>query len=306
MKFRALVVLGWTAWFAPAQEPSCRPVEGDRILARDLAAALPEFRSAPADAMVGQSPQPGGRRTFHAPELHALAHRFGVALSAEQDICFEWPSEPLDHARAIAAMQQALEAPGATIDMKQTSADRVPKGRMEFPLSGLGTPSPNGPRAPVLWRGDIVFGDGLRFAIWAQVEISVPCQRLAAVENLKAGRPIEARQVRATASTCFPVPGKPLPTVAQFTGMSPIHFISAGSELRPELLAAPNDVNRGEAVHIEVRSGAALLVLTARAVTGGRSGDTISVRNPESNKTFQARVTGKGTATVDTGFPKGI
>jgi hypothetical protein len=56
------------------------------------------------------------------------------------------------------------------------------------------------------------------------------------------------------------------------------------------------------------RSAAALpaWLLTARALTGGRSGDTISVRNPESNKTFQARVTGKGTAIVEAGVPKGI
>jgi flagella basal body P-ring formation protein FlgA len=88
--------------------------------------------------------------------------------------------------------------------------------------------------------------------------------------------------------------------------MSPIHSIAAGSELRLELLAPPNEINRGDAVHIEVRSGAARLVLTARALNGGRSGDTISVRNPDSNKTFQARVTGKGTAIVEAGIPKGI
>jgi flagella basal body P-ring formation protein FlgA len=281
-------------------------VEGDRILARDLAAALPEFASAPAEALVGQAPLPGARRTFHVAELHALAHRFGVTLSSEQDICFEWPSAPLDRARAVAAMQESLAIPGVRIEIEEAIGDRVPAGRMEFPLTSLGTPSPTGPGAPVLWRGGVVYGDGHRFAIWARVAIAAPCQRLMAAESLRAGRPIEARQIRATASTCFPIAGKQFPTAAQIAGMTPIHSIAAGSELRPELLAPPNDVNRGDAVHIEVRSGAARLLLTARAVTGGRSGDTISVRNPESNKTFQARVTGKGAAIVDAGVPKGI
>jgi flagella basal body P-ring formation protein FlgA len=203
-------------------------------------------------------------------------------------------------------MQESLAIPGVRIEIKDAIGDRVPAGRMEFPLSSLGTPSPTGPSASVLWRGDVVYGDGHRFAVWARVEIAAPCQRLMAAESLRAGRQIEARQIRATASTCFPIVGKQFPTVEQIAGMTPIHSIAAGSELRPELLAPPNDVNRGDAVHIEVRSGAARLMLTARAVTAGRSGDTISVRNPESNKTFQARVTGKDTAIVDAGAPRGI
>jgi flagella basal body P-ring formation protein FlgA len=306
MKLRALFLFGWTAWFAPAQEASCHPVEGDRVLARDLAAALPEFRTAPPEALVGQAPLPGTRRTFHAPELRALAHRFGVALSSPEDICFEWRTQPLDRTRAIAAMQESLAVPGAGIEIKDAISERVPTGQIEFPLGGLGTPSPTGPRAPVLWRGAVVYGDGHRFAIWARVEIAAPCRRLTAAESLKAGRPLEARQIRATDATCFPIAGKEFPTVAQLTGMSPIHSIAAGSELRLDLLAPPNEINRGDAVHVEVRSGAARLVLTARALNGGRSGDTISVRNPDSNRTFQARVTGKGTAIVEAGIPRGI
>jgi flagella basal body P-ring formation protein FlgA len=271
-----------------------------------LAAALPEFRTAPPESLVAQAPLPGARRTFHAAELRALAHRFGIALSSPEDVCFEWLSQPLDRTRVAAAMQESLAVPGAKITIKDAISDRVPSGQIEFPLSGLGTPSPTGPSAPVLWRGDVVYGDSHRFAIWARVEIAAPCQRLTAAESLKAGRPLEARQIRATTATCFPIAGKELPTVAQLTGMSPIHSIAAGSELRLDLLAPPNEINRGDAVHIEVRSGAARLLLTARALNGGRSGDIISVRNPESNRTFQARVTGKGTAIVEAGVLKGI
>jgi flagella basal body P-ring formation protein FlgA len=306
MKLRILLLFGWTACFAPAQEPACHPVEGDRILAQDLAAALPEFRTAPREAMVGQAPLPGARRTFHAPELRALAHRFGVALSSEQDICFEWPVAPLDRARVIAAMQESLEIPDAKIAIADIASDRVPAGRLEFPLGSLGTPSPAGPRVPVLWRGDVVYGDSHRFAIWARVEIAAPCRRLVAAESLKAGRPIEPRQIRATNGTCFPVGAKEAPAIADLAGMTALRSVAAGSELRLDMLAPPNDVNRGDTVHIEVRSGAARVALTARALTGGRSGETISVRNPDSNKTFQARITGKGTALVDAGVPKGI
>jgi len=300
MKLRVLVVLGWTAWFAPAQEPSCRPVEGDRILARDLAAALPEFAAAPPDSLVGQAPVPGAQRVFHASELQMLARRFGVVLAAPGDLCFAWTVEPLDRAQAIAAMQNSLQVPGAKIEIAQTISDRVPKGRVEFPLGGLGTPSPGDPTGPVFWRGDVIYGDNHRFAIWARVTLAVPCRRFIATESLRAGQPIAARQVRAIVSTCFPVGAKEI-SLDQVTGMMPIHSIAARTELRLDLLAAPNDVNRGDDVQVEVRSGNARVALTARAVTGGRNGDTISVRNPQSNRVFQARITGKDTAVVEAG-----
>jgi flagella basal body P-ring formation protein FlgA len=63
----------------------------------------------------------------------------------------------------------------------------------------------------------------------------------------------------------------------------------------------PPDVNRGEMVEVEVRSGAAHLAFTGKAESAGHSGDTIVIRNPSSNKVFQARVDGKGKAFLDAG-----
>ena len=111
--------------------------------------------------------------------------------------------------------------------------------------------------------------------------------------------------MRVTTAACFPVGMKELPIDA-VAGMLPLHFLSPGAELRAELLVPPNDVNRGEAVQIEVRSGAARVAFTGKALTGGRSGEIISVLNPESKRPFQARITGKGTALVDAGNTRGI
>jgi flagella basal body P-ring formation protein FlgA len=44
--------------------------------------------------------------------------------------------------------------------------------------------------------------------------------------------------------------------------------------------------------------------LTARAESSGRGGETIAVRNLESNKVFNAQVAGKGKAIVLTDFMK--
>jgi hypothetical protein len=62
----------------------------------------------------------------------------------------------------------------------------------------------------------------------------------------------------------------------------------------------PAEINRGDLVEVEVRSGAARLLLRARSEADGRVGETIPLRNPSSNKVFQARVEGKGRALLET------
>ena len=305
MTLRILFLLGCTTWFAPAQQSACRSVEGDRIRAQDLAAALPEFSAVPPETLLGQAPLPGTQHILHSSELRALARRFGFDTSAP-DVCFEWPMQQLDRERALSAMQESLGVDGAKIEIADMFSDRVPPGRIDFPLTGLGKPSPTGPSAPVLWRGDVVYGDNHRFAVWARVGITAACRRLVAAESLRSGKPIERSQIRETTISCFPVAAKESPAVADVAGMLPVHPIAAGGEIRSEFLVPPNDINSGESVRIEVRSGAARLSFSAKALTGGRSGEFISVRNPDSNRTFQARITGKGTALVEVGGPKGI
>ena len=304
MRLRALSLLCWTAVFAAAQGPVCRGVDGERILGKDLAAVIPEFNAVPAETLLGTAPVPGSRRVFHSSEILALAKRYSIAIPAGKEVCFAWAMAPLDQVRVLEAMRASLLAPDAEIQIAEASAYPVPPGRIEFPRDRLATPSPD-QRAPVLWRGDVVYGDNRRFAIWARVDIKVPCNRLVAAENLKSGEPIETRQLRTTPSACFPGPAATSLSIGAAAGMVPLRFLPAGTELRPGWLAAANDVNRGDLVEIEVRSGAARLALTGQAMSGGRIGDTIAIRNPDSKKIFQARVSGRDKAIVQATGPKG-
>jgi hypothetical protein len=61
------------------------------------------------------------------------------------------------------------------------------------------------------------------------------------------------------------------------------------------------DVNRGEMVHVEVHSGAALVAFDAEAQSSGAAGQTITLLNPISKRRFSARVEGKGRASVQEG-----
>ncbi|MGP8247635.1 MAG: flagellar basal body P-ring formation chaperone FlgA [Bryobacteraceae bacterium] len=282
---------------ATAQTPGCATLAGDHILAKDLAAVAPEFAAIPPQTELATAPLPGSRRTFHVAELASLAERYSLPPAGLREICFEWPMEHLDPARIVQAMQSALGIADAKIEIAETSLYPVPRGRLEFSRERLGVPASPEQRSPVLWPGDVVYGSGRRFAIWARVRIAASCTRLVAIENLRSDQPIEARAVALKTETCFPR-GDGAADPKQVEGMQPVRPIAAGQEVRLDELEPADDIVRGELVSVEVRIGAAHLTFTGRAESAGRSGDQIDIRNLQSNRVFQARVSGKGKAQV--------
>jgi flagella basal body P-ring formation protein FlgA len=244
---------------------------------------------------------PGVRRFFHASELVALARRYSVDIDQDAALCFERQTEMLDRDRVLEAMRLALPLPGLEIEIVETSLYPVPRGRLEFRRESLGTPASPSAHTAVEWRGNVVYGDNQRFGIWARVLISVPMPRVVAAGALRKGEVIAASQVRVETAARFPVAGDVAQTVDQVIGRAPMRIVAAGAEIHLAQLMVPPDVNRGELVEVEVRSGAAHLALTGKAESAGRSGDTIVIRNLSSNKVFQARVEGKGKASLDAG-----
>jgi flagella basal body P-ring formation protein FlgA len=157
----------------------------------------------------------------------------------------------------------------------------------------------------VLWRGAVVYGGGLRYAVWARVRIVADCTRLLAAENLKPGIPISANQIRAETAKLFPDSDRCMPSLAKVVGLAPSRPVPAGAEIRASLLAPPYDVTRGEDVEVEVSSGGARLALAGKAESNARTGDLVAIRNPSSNRIFRARVNGKAHAIIVAGSPGG-
>ena len=96
----------------------------------------------------------------------------------------------------------------------------------------------------------------------------------------------------------FPQSGLADLTPESVAGMAPVRSIAPGAEIRRENLVRPNDVNRGDTVEVDVHFGAAHLSFSGHAESSGHVGDTVSVRNPESNKMFQAVIAGAGRVVV--------
>jgi flagella basal body P-ring formation protein FlgA len=277
---------------------TCIAVEGDRVRAADLAAAVPAFAALAPDETLGYAPAPGSRRMLSARELGRIAGRYGIALPAAPGVCIERAMERLTEERVLAALRAAAGNPEARIELVEFGRYPVPRGDLEFTRAGY-TPPPEGTKAPVVWRGKLKYAGNRSVPVWARVRISVPGTRLVAAEDLPAGRPIQASQLRIEAAELplFSSPG--LQSAEAAAGRTPRRMIRAGAPVPADILEAPHEIERGEMVSVEVTSGAAQLSLKAKAETAGRKGDLVMLRNPDSGRRFQGRVEGQGKVTID-------
>jgi flagella basal body P-ring formation protein FlgA len=275
---------------------ACVLIEGERIMAHDLAQAVPEFADIPADTPLGYAPAPGARRVFHANDLRRLAIRYNIPQPSDAELCFERAMEPLSRERVIQAMQDTVGSANARVEVLELSRYPVPSGQIQFVRSAL--PASGG--APVLWRGSVLYSGERRFAIWARVKIAVPSTRMVAAENLPPGRRIEREHVRLEECELFPSGRPSEPSLDQILGRVPRRPIAAGATITANLLDAPKEVERGDTVEVQVRSGAAHLKLEGLAESAGRRGESIPVRNLITNKSFSARIVDKDRVLVTT------
>jgi flagella basal body P-ring formation protein FlgA len=279
-------------------QSECLTVSGDQILGRDLARAVPALGRIPQSTPLAPAPLAGSSRMFSTSDLQSIAARFSLPLSEAQDVCFRFAMEPLDRVRLEAAMRKTLAIGDSHIEILETTSGDVPKGIVEFTPEGLGVPSAPDQPTGEMWRGNIIYAGAQRFPIWAKVRVTVPSARLVAVEPLHPGSVIRAEQVHLEIVERFPQSGLGDLTPELAAGMAPLRSIAAGAEVRRENLVRPNDVNRGDTVQVDVQFGGAHLSLNGRAESGGHIGDTISVRNPETSKLFQAYVAGSGRVVI--------
>ena len=292
---------------AAALGAACLEIPGERILARDLAGAVPGFSALPPELPLGFAPAPGARRILTKQGLDRLASQHGLAITSAAEICLERPMESLTQERVFAALRAALDAEprasasglkDARLELLDFSRYPVPRGELEFPHSGLAPPPATRSLAPLLWRGRVRYAGSRSYPIWARVKISITCDQVVAAQNLTAGRPVEAGQVEIRTAELNPFSERPAGALDQVIGRLPRRSIPSGSALLPSALAAPKQVERGEMVSVEVFSGAAQLSLQAQAQSAGNSGDVISLRNPASGRRFPARVDGERKAVI--------
>ena len=302
---RALPALVLAIAFAgAAREPGCVPLDGDRVLGRHLAAALPAFSTADPDTVIALAPAPGIERHFFTAELGRLAARFGVAgpPGGFPAVCFVRQAASLTREAVSAALQGALEGTGAQWELIDYYKLAVPAGRLEFAPAGLGFPPGGLARVPVIWRGRLRYSDTRSLPFWAKVRVWAKRQRVVAAQALGAGTQLGARHVRVETAEepPFAATGTARES-AQVEGRILRRAVTEGEVIPTRFLVEAPDIARGDEVEVVARSGAAMLKFRAKAESAGRAGESILVLNPENHRRFRAVVSGKGSVVVDPG-----
>ncbi|MBI4874042.1 MAG: flagellar basal body P-ring formation protein FlgA [Acidobacteria bacterium] len=286
-------MIAWlTLALALAAPPeACRTVEGDRILARDLAAALEVFGGLPPESEVAPAPAPGSRRYFGTAELARLAGRLGVPGEGARPVCFERLLRARDAGGVRSALERALQGQAARVELADFLRAPVPEGELEFPPRGLSRPGPGG---EAFWRGRIRYAPGRTFPFWARVRVALQRSRVVARQALAAGRPIPQECLEVRTMEGFPFEPAAPASPGEVAGRIPRRPIPAGQPIAGWQLTAPREVEAGAPVEVEARVGSARLSFPAVAGSAGRAGDTVAVRNPQTGRSFKAVVQGKG------------
>jgi flagella basal body P-ring formation protein FlgA len=275
--------------FAPAGA-QCLPVAGPRILAGDMARAVPAFAGLAPELALDYAFPVGTRRTYGAAELSRLARRYGLMVEPGVEACFVRPMQTLTNERVETALRAGM--PEARIEVLEFSRQPIPAGELRFPVSGLRTEQTSS--SPLLWHGAICVPGQDDFPVWAKVRIRVAGKRVTAAAALAPGRPIERAQLREEAFD-----GPPgLPELSQIVGWVPRRAIPAGTAIERQWLDLPADVVRGEPVQVEIRSGRARVLLEGQAQSSGRRGEVVGVRNPANGKILRATVADRGRAVI--------
>jgi flagellar basal body P-ring formation protein FlgA len=280
------------------QPNGCLTVQDDRIFARDVVPAIPEFANVPEDLSLGYAPMPGAKRVFSAAALQALARNQGVTLDTTPAVCFVRPMMMLEADVILDAMRESWNGPDVRVELRSWSPRTAPQGDLVFPKSGLRLPANSDPESEAVWSGYVLYGNNRRFTVTARARILTATTRVIAIDEIATGKPISKDQVRLdTCDACVP-DDRPARDLDEVVGFVARNHIRAGAIIFKSQLNQPPDVARGDLVTVEVSSGGAHLVVEGRAQSSGVTGSTITVRNLSSGKNFQAKVTGPKKASV--------
>ncbi len=273
----------------------CIQLSSDRILARDLANAIPEFGSVNPDQVIGYAPNPGTQRTISLGELGRLGVRFGVTMDLlkTEAPCFEQKSSGIGAEEFQSAITAALQRSGGHAEVLDFSRSALPVGNLEFSITGAVHPPAGTPDAAFMWRGRLISESGRSFPVWAKVRVTTEAMLVTAREPLSKGQIIRPEQVELRAVKISPFTSGFLSELSQVAGRKLKRDIAAEQPVLSGALEESKDVLAGETVHVDAISGQADISFDAKAQGSGRKGDTVLLLNPANGRTFRAIVIDK-------------
>lgn len=136
------------------------------------------------------------------------------------------------------------------------------------------------------------------WSIYLPVELSLFKPVVVAVKPLTNGNTVGAADVRLAEFNISQINGQYLSSLDEAVGKDVKRAISAGAPILQQQLEAPLMVRRGDAVVISATSSIIAVKVSGIALTDGRLGEQIRIKNESSAKTVSARIVGPGQAEV--------
>lgn len=299
---RILLVLLLWAGFSHAAIPCFAP-SSDWITGGELAVAVPALAALPADLKVSYAPIPGLERVFQPDELRRLARAHQLPdLALNANICFAWTLAPLTPAALRSAMEKTLAGRAPQVEVIEQSLAAAPPGEIVFPLEGLSAYSEN----PAIWKGYVLYAGSRRFATWARVRVRVQESHLKASGPIHVGDRLAPAQWQSESYIGPLLRERILSDSSQVNGLVARRDLPAGAPLLAGFFEAPHAVERGDTVAVLASQGGAHIEAQGLALSAGRCGDVIGVRNPRSNRTYKARIAAAGRVEVLPGTSAGL
>lgn len=138
-------------------------------------------------------------------------------------------------------------------------------------------------------------GSGWAYHLPAQVDIYRPV--LVASAQIARGDLLDMSDLVFETRNISQISGD-LMTRDEVIGKAAKRLINSGDVIRPALLDQPKAISRGETVSITAKSGSIRVVMQGTAMTDGKLGQHIRVRNNQSDRIISARVVGQAAVEI--------
>jgi flagellar basal body P-ring formation protein FlgA len=274
-------------------------LRGPQVYLRDLF----EDAGANADRLLGPGPGPGGRIVVESRQLKAIARQYDVdwePISHADRAVLEWPGRPLEREEVLAAVRAALVAQGAAAD-----CDIVIPGFNPpiVPISGVSAPL----ITQLEFDRDLgrftamlsVTGDGMEpISTRLSGEVADVIELPVAVTRLTAGSIAGPDDIRVARVHVTSVHTEVAHDPAMVIGMQFKLQMQAGVPIPLSNLMQPTQINRGDAVRLQLQAGGLWLTGQGMALESGAVGDRIRVRNVSSQAVLEAEVIKPGEVRV--------
>jgi flagella basal body P-ring formation protein FlgA len=287
---------------------ACIEVEGEWIVAGDLAKAVPQLRSLRSDLAFGWAPKAGVRRVIDAVELERWARQHSLVLPNETlaaTTCVVRPRVRLDRQTLLAAVRRDLEREfGLMTEEREVSFTESPEylaaaGEVRFARSGLRRGRMDG---EFVWNG-VSCGGPVREPVLVRLQLRKAVSAVRLRHPVRAGALIQDEDLESVKLPWVPEAAS-WAERSELLGRELRRSLGAGIVLRRDFLRDTGRIRRGESLVVQSKNGQATVEFQAVAPRDVRFGDAFVVLVPSTGKLVRAVAMKSGLAQVGGGGPK--